>query len=401
MSTISILVQKSSLRQFSLTLLLCSVTSTVLPQGTQFSRDVLLKDEDYTRAISHGDKYIDKLTQVKQLTQGEEPNKLWFHPRTCAILSGRILIAEGDSWFDYPAKPDIVTELEKLEWKVYSSAHYGDTLESMIYDTKQLYSLAETFIEARLYDAEMSMEARTKRLERNDIRCTDKNIYDNLLPKAILLSGGGNDIIGAHLSFLLEHARSSVVPGEDRQRPDGIYFGLNRVLHIQLLKRLQRVLIEYISAISSICRRSYGEEKCQSIPIYIHGYDYAKASGVGYRLIFEWAGPWLRPAFDLKDRKDIEIKKVIEELIDSYNHLLCDVAQRIASDESISNPVYHLDFRNTVGQDEWSDEIHPAKAAVTRLASSVSEQIKRFHKRFNEGSRASRQCIDVSRQRSN
>lgn len=52
------------------------------------------------------------------------------------------LVAEGDSWYDYPLY-DVLQNLEGLyNYKVESVAHHGDTLESMVYDADQLAGLA-------------------------------------------------------------------------------------------------------------------------------------------------------------------------------------------------------------------------------------------------------------------
>src|SRR5215216_6487654 len=64
--------------------------------------------------------------------------------------SSGTLIVEGDSWFDYPAFEDIVEALEDEHgFQVRSAAHFGDTAESMAYDTKQLDRVRRLFRDLR------------------------------------------------------------------------------------------------------------------------------------------------------------------------------------------------------------------------------------------------------------
>ena len=55
--------------------------------------------------------------------------------------SRRLLVAEGDSWFDYPGA-DVLDDLEDgYGYEVVSVANAGDTLESMAYSNAQLCKL--------------------------------------------------------------------------------------------------------------------------------------------------------------------------------------------------------------------------------------------------------------------
>src|SRR4030095_2565067 len=103
--------------------------------------------------------------------------------------SSRLLIAEGDSWFDYPWT-DILRILEDEHgYDVESVAHAGDRVEQMAYSGGQL-------------------EEFSRRLE--------KLLRISRIPKAILLSGGGNDLAGTEFAMLLNHA-ASPIPGLNDQ----------------------------------------------------------------------------------------------------------------------------------------------------------------------------------------
>ena len=44
-----------------------------------------------------------------------------------------MILAEGDSWFDYPFKKDVADYLIQKGYAVHSLARRGDTLENMLY----------------------------------------------------------------------------------------------------------------------------------------------------------------------------------------------------------------------------------------------------------------------------
>ena len=95
-----------------------------------------------------------------------------------------LVIAEGDSWFDYPFH-DVLRLLEDDHgYDVESVAHKGDCVEDMAYAGQ--------------------FEEFARRLE--------KLLRQNQVPKAILLSGGGNDIAGTEFAMLLNHVASGLPP---------------------------------------------------------------------------------------------------------------------------------------------------------------------------------------------
>ena len=59
-----------------------------------------------------------------------------------------LLIAEGDSWFDYPFY-DVLGLLEAEGYEVESVAHRGDTLEDMAHDPGQVERLTRAFEKVR------------------------------------------------------------------------------------------------------------------------------------------------------------------------------------------------------------------------------------------------------------
>lgn len=250
-----------------------------------------------------------------------------------------LLVAEGDSWFDYPFF-DILEELEDGHgYEVESVAHKGDTAEEMAYDPTQLASLARKL-------AKLARQNRT--------------------PRAILLSGGGNDIAGDEFSVLLNHKRSGLPPVSA-----GILSGL-------VDERLRAAIVSLASAVTELCRQSFGSK----IPILIHGYDYPVPDGRGYLGGF-WIlpGPWLEPGFRQKGYQDLQERvDVMETLIDRFNALL----QSVAGGPSLGH-VGYVNLRGILSNELprkyktwWNDELHPTEKGFTEIASRFDQAIRQL-----------------------
>src|SRR6218665_3496247 len=70
-------------------------------------------------------------------TLAEEKMTLAF--RSSEVLVGgkpnAKIVAEGDSWFDYPLVRDIIDHLRRMGYGVEKHSKHGDTLENMVYGT--------------------------------------------------------------------------------------------------------------------------------------------------------------------------------------------------------------------------------------------------------------------------
>ncbi len=159
-------------------------------------------------------------------------------PKALAASAGSagVLVAEGDSWFNYPWT-DILRILEDEHgYDVESAAHFGDTVEQMAYTGGQLERFS---------------------------RLLEKQLRRGRVPKAILLSAGGNDLVGmgfnTEFGMLLDHA-ASPAPGINQQMISGLIDQRGRLAYITIL-----------SAITQVCRQWIQ----RPLPILVHGYDYA------------------------------------------------------------------------------------------------------------------------------
>jgi len=245
--------------------------------------------------------------------------------------SAGLLVAEGDSWFDYPFF-DLVGELEGVfGYDVESVAHRGDTVEEMAYDPAQLDGLA-------------------RRLE--------KLAQRGRRPKAVLLSGGGNDIAGDTFLMLLNHKRSALA-----SLSGPVMDGL-------ISQRIRSAVAFLASAITELCRTHFGSPQ---IPILVHGYDYPVPDGRGYLGGF-WLmpGPWLEPGFRRKSYLDLaERCALMRALIDRFNEMLADLAGGPGLEH-----LHHVDVRGALSgvlagkayKAWWSDELHPTEKGFVEVA---------------------------------
>lgn len=250
--------------------------------------------------------------------------------------SNGLVIAEGDSWFDYPFF-NILERLEdKFDFVVESAAHNGDTLESMAYDASQVAKVARMF---------------------------EKLGGQGTRPRAILLSGGGNDIAGDEFAILLNHA-SSGLPVLNERVVDGV-----------INERVKFAMVSVISSVTTLARRYFG----QAVPIVIHGYGHAIPDGRGY-LGGAWIlpGPWLKPGFIQKGYGDLKSNAgIVAELIDRFNAML----QAIPGGPGLSH-VRYVDLRKTLPSDlqgyrkSWGDELHPTKPGFEAVAEKIADVLK-------------------------
>ncbi len=234
--------------------------------------------------------------------------------------SAGVLVAEGDSWFSYPWT-DILRLLEDEHgYDVESVAHYGNTVEEMAYSGGQLERFS---------------------------RSIEKQLRQGRVPKAILLSAGGNDLAGAGAEFgmLLDHARSASA-GLNEQVASGVIDQRGRLAYITIL-----------SAITQVCQ----EWLQRPLPVLVHGYDYPVPDGRGF--LGGWVflpGPWLEPGFREKGFTSMQVRKAItRDLVDRFNVML----QSVAAMPEFAH-VRYVDLRKTLstGRDYkqyWENEMHP------------------------------------------
>ncbi|MEO8507772.1 MAG: hypothetical protein ABI593_09095 [Betaproteobacteria bacterium] len=241
-----------------------------------------------------------------------------------------VLVAEGDSWFDYPFY-DVLQKLDDDHgWDIEHVAHRGDSVESMAYDGGQLDDF---------------------------VRAIERVVRRGQSPHAILVSGGGNDVAGDAFAMLLNHRSSPM-------------FGLNAaVVEGVLATRVRVAYTTVLAAVTATCDTLLGTR----VPILLHGYDYPVPDGRGVLGGWGWLpGPWLEPGFREKGYDDLaERIGIARDLIDRFYAMLAAVVATPAFGH-----VQLIDLRNTLStdltnsryRDWWGNEMHPTRQGFGRVA---------------------------------
>lgn len=268
--------------------------------------------------------------------------------REAALGPPRYLVAEGDSWFDYPFFQDILEALEDHHFRIRSCAHHGDTAESMAYEDNQLDRTRRVFEEL-----------------------AQDNASGERTPKAILLSCGGNDVAGI-FGVLLNHRRSTpALPVLNEAIVQG-------VLEV-------RVKAAISALVSSVTAFSDAYFPASQVPVIIHGYGFPVPDGRGFPIL-GLSGPWLKPGFaakgyvttDPQGVQELEANAaVMAALIKRFN----DVLRAIAA--HFGGRVRHVDltdvFSNVVAGgaylEDWRDEMHATKKAYKAAAQRIAAAI--------------------------
>ena len=224
-----------------------------------------------------------------------------------------IVIAEGDSWFLYPILVKDTIDYVMEHWPVKSLAWAGDTLEN--------------------YKKSGKLLKQVKKLK----------------PKYVLLSGGGNDIIGPDIQKILKKNAKNVTKPSDYLDPEKYGPKMNN------LRSIYKYFFKKLSKADSV-------EK-----ILVHGYDYVRAD---HATIVTKDG-WVNKYMEKKGiKKATDRTALIEYLIDQFNGLLKSLAN------DFPDKVVYIDGRGVVGKDEWYDEIHPNDAGFKKVANLFLEEMQ-------------------------
>ncbi len=266
------------------------------------------------------------------LLAGEEP------PDALVSRTAGVLVAEGDSWFDYPLHDVLKALDDEHGYSVESVSHAGDAIEQMAYENGQLDDF-------------------TRRIE--------KVLAAGAAPKAILLSGGGNDLAGTEFGMLLNHSQSAAR-------------GLNEsVVKGVIDERIRSAYVTILNAITAVCKSQAGH----AVPILLHGYDYPVPDGRGF--LGGWGllpGPWMEPGFRQKGFDQLSERIAIAKaLIDRLNAMIKGVAALAPFAH-----VRYVDLRKTLSndttnnqyKDSWANEMHPTPDGFVKVADRFAKVLR-------------------------
>ncbi len=221
-----------------------------------------------------------------------------------------VIICEGDSWFDHPFLQDIPTQLfSAFCYCVLHSNQPGRLLNEAVSEHEFLVPLKD-FRKPQI--------------------------------KALLLSGGGNDLINWHKTG----AYSPIFkPASSSNPTDFIDFA-------QLTNALQE-LTGYLDQVPALLKSVDAER----LPVLIHCYDYIRPANYGHSL---FKGTWIEPQLEAIGASPESYSAIAEQLQQTWTTAYRDFCA--------NNGWHFIDATGIVG-DRWYDEIHPHSQPFYEIAS--------------------------------
>ncbi len=253
------------------------------------------------------------------------------------------LLAEGDSWFSLGSIPphNLTFEMQFNETAVILNLAYpGDEVHKMF---RRMSDYGDEFA------GWMTMRSTYR--------------WD-----AILLSGGGNDLISAFPHLLRKQVRPADI---DPTRPE-------RLVDEDAIAQLEHYLTESYTGFVNMRDRPGSPNA--GVPMFAHTYDYPTPNDApslapfGIRL----GGPWLYPL--LKDRLPSEVWQPLT------NYLLDRVATTLLALPAQLPQFSVIDTRGTLlpahlgatgASGDWENEIHPGRSGYRKLAAKITAAVER------------------------
>lgn len=233
-----------------------------------------------------------------------------------------VLLAHGDSWFDYPLSgnvwldhsTDIIAQLQhmgNINPQILNVSHYGDATTEEMSLPKQ-----ERLIQA-LQDP-------------NNWPITGK-------PDAILFSGGGDDIAGNQFCIFLDQNL-------------GTGGGLNTRRYNDALDGIEA---------SYLALFAFRDQYAPGVPIFGHDYDFPVPNG-SHPLC---AGPWLQPSLYYRGWTALaDGTRIVHDALLGFKARLATLAA------DANNNFTLIDTQCTLQPADWANELHPMPAGFKNIA---------------------------------
>jgi len=231
-----------------------------------------------------------------------------------------VILSEGDSWFSFA---DVVGRLDDPQ-------DLGDPKYQRPWCLLRL---------ERAGDEVMTILSGAQRSKLRDY-------FSRWKIDALLFSGGGNDIIGPDLLPLLRPYRQGM------EAHDLVAFSRFE----RRLRQIQDCYRELLDLLS---------DAPQDTKVFVNSYDYVVPSDRPVKLagIVTVAGPWMLPYFEKRAIPSELRPNVVKLLIDAF----CSAIDQVAAESRGVGRLVRVETRGSV-QNDWQDEIHPARKGARRVA---------------------------------
>jgi hypothetical protein len=235
-----------------------------------------------------------------------------------------VLLAHGDSWFDYPLNGndlalhsiDIITQLQSLgdtHPLILNLSHYGDATSE-----------------------EMSLTRQQRLIKAIDDKA---NWANESAPYAILFSGGGNDIAGTQFCIFLDYDR-----------------GLNTPRFLGVLDMVRASYLDLFA---------FRDAHAPGVPIIGHCYDFPIPNGSHPPCV----GPWLQPSLEFT-RNQADGTAILYHALSDFRQMLVALAADPANNFILINT------QGTLAPAEWANELHPIPEGFRKFASEFVDTLR-------------------------
>ncbi len=224
-----------------------------------------------------------------------------------------VIVAEGDSWFLFPFLVKDTLDYVMEKYPLRSIAAAGDALQN--------YRISGQLIET----------------------------IEKEKPKYVLISGGGNDIIGPGIEDML---KNNIPAGME----PAAYLNEEFVHKMEMLEGTYNYFFNRIASFDFVKQ------------VFVHGYDYVRTDHPNHIVKNGWVNRYL---IAKGIEKPADRQSIIGYLIDQFNHLLYSLS------EKHKNATY-VNMRSLVQKDEWYDEIHPNDQGFAKVGAKFLKAINQL-----------------------
>lgn len=268
------------------------------------------------RAVAHR-RRVDRLKRGAALRRPAKKTK-----KAAAAQHGLDFLALGDSWFEYPLDGN--------------NPSFSNT--AIIAQLGLVGNPPPVILNYALHGQPTTAVLSYRNQQRIVDVASNPDDWLNGAPDAILVSMGGDDIVGDQFAIYLDYEGS----GLDVERFEGAVDSV-RASYLDLFALRDIVAPE--------------------APIFAHCYDYAIPNGAAPIC----AGPWLLPSLEFSGYDANQGLAIVSTMIDGFAAVL----QQLAADKK--NNFTLIDTRNTLQrvaftQDGWANELHPYPTGFALLA---------------------------------
>ena len=245
--------------------------------------------------------------------------------RAAAAAGPLRVLAEGDSWFDYPVPffgGGIIVRLERLlGLPILNMAKAGDEVRFM-----------------------MGVEERKQMAQQLRDGSPAGGAWD-----VLLFSGGGNDIVSNPMALWVR----DFAPGKP---PESLIHRTRYDAALAIVRAGYEDLIAMRNALSP------------QTQLVFHAYDFAVPDGRGICHI----GPWLKPTFDLRGFPSQQAGFEVVKL------MLSDLAQMLRELETKHPKVSFINGQGTLAPkpENWHNELHPSRQGFEKFAVLFHERLR-------------------------